>query len=41
MKLISEVSDAWEEAQRQAEELLGVSISKAIARGAEKLATDE
>jgi DNA-binding MarR family transcriptional regulator len=41
MKLISEVSEAWEEAQRLAEDLLGVAISKAIARGAEKLANDD
>ena len=40
MKLISDVSPAWEEAQRQAEELLGVAIGKAIARGATRLASE-
>jgi DNA-binding MarR family transcriptional regulator len=40
MRLIADVAPAWEEAQRQAEELLGVSIGKAIARGATRLAGD-
>lgn len=40
MRLIAEVAPAWEAAQRQAEELLGVSIGKAIARGAERLEDD-
>lgn len=38
MKLIADVAPAWEEAQRQAAELLGASIGKAIARGADRLA---
>ncbi|MBZ5707860.1 MarR family winged helix-turn-helix transcriptional regulator [Nannocystis pusilla] len=40
MKLIADVAPAWEAAQRDAEELLGVSIGKAIARGASRLAGD-
>ena len=40
MRLIADVAPAWEEAQRQAEELLGVSIGKAIARGADRLAAE-
>lgn len=40
MKLIADVAPAWEAAQRDAEELLGVSIGKAIARGANRLAGD-
>ncbi|MDC0718325.1 MarR family winged helix-turn-helix transcriptional regulator [Nannocystis bainbridge] len=40
MKLIADVAPAWEAAQRDAEELLGVSIGKAIARGADRLAGD-
>ncbi|PCC71311.1 DNA-binding transcriptional regulator, MarR family [Nannocystis exedens] len=38
MKLIADVAPAWEAAQRDAEELLGTSIGKAIARGANRLA---
>ncbi|HEY8375371.1 MAG TPA: MarR family winged helix-turn-helix transcriptional regulator [Nannocystis sp.] len=41
MRLIAEVAPAWEEAQRRAEELLGVSIGKAIARGAARLASQQ
>jgi DNA-binding MarR family transcriptional regulator len=40
MRLIADVAPAWEAAQREAEELLGVSIGKAIARGASRLAGD-
>ena len=40
MKLIADVAPAWEEAQREAEEMLGVSIGKAIARGANRLANE-
>ena len=40
MKLIADVAPAWEAAQRDAEELLGVSIGEAIARGASRLAGD-
>ncbi|MCY1010775.1 MarR family winged helix-turn-helix transcriptional regulator [Nannocystis pusilla] len=40
MKLIADVAPAWEAAQREAEEMLGVSIGKAIARGANRLANE-
>lgn len=40
MRLIADVAPAWEAAQREAEELLGVSIGKAIARGASRLADE-
>jgi DNA-binding MarR family transcriptional regulator len=40
MRLIADVAPAWEAAQREAEELLGPSIVKAIARGADRLAAD-
>lgn len=40
MKLIADVAPAWENAQREAEEMLGVSIGKAIARGANRLANE-
>lgn len=40
MRLIADVAPAWEEAQQQAEALLGMQISKAIARGVERLAEE-
>lgn len=40
MRLIADVAPAWEAAQREAEELLGATIIKAIARGADRLAAD-
>lgn len=40
MRLIADVAPAWEDAQREAEALLGIQISKAIARGVERLAED-
>lgn len=40
MKLIADVAPAWEAAQQEAEEMLGVSIGKAIARGANRLANE-
>lgn len=40
MRLIADVAPAWEAAQREAEELLGPTIIKAIARGADRLAAD-
>jgi DNA-binding MarR family transcriptional regulator len=37
MKLIADVAPAWEAAQAEAEQLLGVQISRAIAKGADRL----
>ena len=40
MKLIADVAPAWEAAQQQAADLLGLQVSKAIARGADRLVAD-
>lgn len=40
MKLIANVAPAWETAQQQAADLLGVQVSRAIARGSDRLVAD-
>ena len=40
MKLITDVAPAWEAAQAEAAELLGAQVSKAIARGGDRLVAD-
>lgn len=40
MRLIADVAPAWEAAQEAVAEMLGVTVSKAIARGAARLAGD-
>lgn len=40
MKLIGDVAPAWEAAQAAAETLLGAQISRAIARGADRIGND-
>lgn len=40
MKLIADVAPAWEAAQAEAETLLGSQVSRAIARGGDRLVAD-